>query len=529
MSTPYSTDPALYIYTSLTASSSHIVTATSRLETILRANRVPFKAVDLATDDKARILWGRRAGKDPDGRVRKLPGLVQEGLVLGDIVEIEDWNEYGELKQHVKLYYDEFTQPPISQKPPEPPVKRSAVNKPAVAAAAAAAATKAGSAAAAPAPAPAPPAPPPPPSSAAASKAATAKSAGTSTGPAGAAATTTSTTLPIRSIAEEAAAKANEVRLRSLRDKVNKSKAASAGEKTVESKGSAKDAVAEAKKVEDNKKKDESEEEDEDESEDESDEEEEKEEKEKDAKAAAKAETKEDDSEDDDDDDDEDDSDESDEEEEAEEDSKKTTAAAAQTSPPRKAAAAVPATPPTKPTGGKATTAPGLQSPTTGAWRGKSGNLAPAAAADDGESDSDEEDSDDNDDDGDGDGDQNNTGSKTTTRAAAQDLRRVLQSPTSTRWKPTDVEEPVTSLHGARVDSGLSATQIAAIEKEQAIKEEDDSDFDDEEGEEEEEEDDSDDDEEDESSEDEDEDAGKTKKETPAKAKAKAKPKDATT
>lgn len=79
----YSTDPALYIYTSLTAGSSHIVTATSRLETILRANRVPFKAIDIATDEKARMLWGRRAGKDESGRVRKLPGLVQMGMVLG--------------------------------------------------------------------------------------------------------------------------------------------------------------------------------------------------------------------------------------------------------------------------------------------------------------------------------------------------------------------------------------------------------------------------------------------------------------
>ncbi|RDL38329.1 uncharacterized protein BP5553_02669 [Venustampulla echinocandica] len=99
----YSTDPALYLYTSLTAGSSHIVTATSRLETILRANRIPFKAIDLATDEKARMLWGRRAGKDESGRARKIPGLVQEGMVVGDLVEIEDWNEYGELKQHVKI------------------------------------------------------------------------------------------------------------------------------------------------------------------------------------------------------------------------------------------------------------------------------------------------------------------------------------------------------------------------------------------------------------------------------------------
>ncbi|CAL3967343.1 unnamed protein product [Diplocarpon coronariae] len=99
----YSNDPALYIYTSLTAGSSHIVTATARMETILKANRIPFKAIDLATDEKARMLWGRRAGKDASGRQRKIPGLVQMGLVLGDLVEVEDWNEYGELKQHVKI------------------------------------------------------------------------------------------------------------------------------------------------------------------------------------------------------------------------------------------------------------------------------------------------------------------------------------------------------------------------------------------------------------------------------------------
>lgn len=76
-------DPSLWIYTSLTAGNMHIVTATSRLETILRANRVPFKAVDLSVDARARILWGKRAGKAADGRQRKLPGLVQMGQVLG--------------------------------------------------------------------------------------------------------------------------------------------------------------------------------------------------------------------------------------------------------------------------------------------------------------------------------------------------------------------------------------------------------------------------------------------------------------
>lgn len=83
MANPYYDDPHLYLFTSLSSGSSQIVTATSRLELILKANRVPFKAVDVATDEKARQLWGRRAGKDESGRLRKLPGLVQEGFVVG--------------------------------------------------------------------------------------------------------------------------------------------------------------------------------------------------------------------------------------------------------------------------------------------------------------------------------------------------------------------------------------------------------------------------------------------------------------
>ena len=73
----YSSDNALYLYTSLTAGSSHIITATSRMETILKANRIPFQAIDVATDEKARMLWGRRS------KGRKLPGLVRGGMVIG--------------------------------------------------------------------------------------------------------------------------------------------------------------------------------------------------------------------------------------------------------------------------------------------------------------------------------------------------------------------------------------------------------------------------------------------------------------
>ena len=92
----YHTDPNLYLYTSLTAGSSQIITATSRMETILKANKIQFQALDVATDEKARMLWGRRAGK------RKLPGLVRMGMIVGDLEEVEEWNEYGELKDNVE-------------------------------------------------------------------------------------------------------------------------------------------------------------------------------------------------------------------------------------------------------------------------------------------------------------------------------------------------------------------------------------------------------------------------------------------
>lgn len=106
----YHTDPNLYLYTSLTAGSSQIITATSRMETILKANKIKFQALDVATDEKARMLWGRRAGK------RKLPGLVRMGMIVGDLEEVEEWNEYGELRDNVE---------PGPKPPPSAPVTPS--------------------------------------------------------------------------------------------------------------------------------------------------------------------------------------------------------------------------------------------------------------------------------------------------------------------------------------------------------------------------------------------------------------------
>ncbi|EAW14379.1 uncharacterized protein ACLA_074160 [Aspergillus clavatus NRRL 1] len=107
-------DNTLYLYTSLTAGSSHIVTATARLETILKANKIPFRAIDVATDEVARKLWGRRS------KGKKLPGLVKYGTVVGDLEEIEEWNEYGELRMQIDSVEDFDSIPATSNPIPIP-------------------------------------------------------------------------------------------------------------------------------------------------------------------------------------------------------------------------------------------------------------------------------------------------------------------------------------------------------------------------------------------------------------------------
>ncbi|KAF2675433.1 hypothetical protein BT63DRAFT_475041 [Microthyrium microscopicum] len=85
-------DKALYLFTSLSSGSSAIITATSRIETILKANRIPFSYVDTATNESAKKLYQRRA------KGKKLPLLFKEGDYLGDLEQVEEWNEFGELK-----------------------------------------------------------------------------------------------------------------------------------------------------------------------------------------------------------------------------------------------------------------------------------------------------------------------------------------------------------------------------------------------------------------------------------------------
>ncbi|KAF3913922.1 hypothetical protein ABW21_db0205699 [Orbilia brochopaga] len=92
-------DPkVLYLYLSLSTGTFANSSATSRMETILKSNKIPFKAIDVPTDDRAKSIWQRRKGNN-----QKLPALVKDGLIIGDLTQVEEWNECGELKQKVGM------------------------------------------------------------------------------------------------------------------------------------------------------------------------------------------------------------------------------------------------------------------------------------------------------------------------------------------------------------------------------------------------------------------------------------------
>ncbi|KAF2869355.1 hypothetical protein BDV95DRAFT_577150 [Massariosphaeria phaeospora] len=64
----YDKDPTLYLFTSLTAGSSHIITATSRIDTILKANKLAFK-----TSRRSRSGTSMASSGKPWGSMIHLP------------------------------------------------------------------------------------------------------------------------------------------------------------------------------------------------------------------------------------------------------------------------------------------------------------------------------------------------------------------------------------------------------------------------------------------------------------------------
>jgi hypothetical protein len=89
-------DPeAVFLYTSLTAGGFHVMSDTNRLSTILTSNKIEFTMVDLATNERAKRIWKWR------GKGKKLPAVVRDDEIIGDITEIEDANEFGEVRDMV--------------------------------------------------------------------------------------------------------------------------------------------------------------------------------------------------------------------------------------------------------------------------------------------------------------------------------------------------------------------------------------------------------------------------------------------
>jgi hypothetical protein len=65
----------------------------------LKAHRITYEIIDLATDEHAKTVWRWH------GKGRKLPGIVRISdigeTVIGGLEELEQANEYGELKELV--------------------------------------------------------------------------------------------------------------------------------------------------------------------------------------------------------------------------------------------------------------------------------------------------------------------------------------------------------------------------------------------------------------------------------------------
>ncbi|KAG5519968.1 hypothetical protein PMAC_000245 [Pneumocystis sp. 'macacae'] len=66
---------------------------TSRLQFLLETTQLPFEIVDLATNPKAKELWYRCS------QGKSLPAVVKQGKIIGNIDDIENANELGQLKE----------------------------------------------------------------------------------------------------------------------------------------------------------------------------------------------------------------------------------------------------------------------------------------------------------------------------------------------------------------------------------------------------------------------------------------------
>lgn len=86
------THEEIHVYTSLANAQFHLNADTNRMTTILQTNRIDFELVDLGTNDRAKKLWKWR------GKGKKLPGIVRGEEILGNLTDLEEANELGEVE-----------------------------------------------------------------------------------------------------------------------------------------------------------------------------------------------------------------------------------------------------------------------------------------------------------------------------------------------------------------------------------------------------------------------------------------------
>jgi hypothetical protein len=95
----WETDEEIYIYTSLANAQFNLNSDTNRMSTILQNNRIEFQLVDLGTNERAKKLWKWRS------KGKKLPGIVRGEEILGNLVDLEEANEFGEVQEFL---YDPY-------------------------------------------------------------------------------------------------------------------------------------------------------------------------------------------------------------------------------------------------------------------------------------------------------------------------------------------------------------------------------------------------------------------------------------
>lgn len=87
---------------------------TDRVEFLLSANKIPFQSIDVSTDPEALQYMKRQSQLKNIGQ---LPQVFRDGQFIGGKEELDEANEYGELKQLLGLEAVQIPPPELSAMP----------------------------------------------------------------------------------------------------------------------------------------------------------------------------------------------------------------------------------------------------------------------------------------------------------------------------------------------------------------------------------------------------------------------------